>query len=140
MRSSTCTKKRQRGATLLEIICSLTLLSLGVFASMQVFHQSAQHTLFLAQEQRALRILENEIERLRALPFAELPVAEEIPLRAGAEELAPLAEARGSVTISDAPAVPGLHEVRVELSWRGPQARRISRSLSTQIAEAEEVP
>jgi len=140
MRSNTYTKKRQRGATLLEVIASLTLLSFGVFASMQVFHQSAQHALFLAQEQRALRILENEIERLRALPFAELHVAEARGLLAAAEELAPLMEAQGSVAISDSEEVPGLRAVRVEVSWRGPQARRISRSLSTLIAEAGDVP
>ena len=135
MRSKRNIHTANAGISLLEVLCALTLITAGVFASMQVFHQSADHTLALAQEQRALRIMENEIERLRATPFDQMPLGEERPLLSAMDELAPLPNAVGAVRIAAHAELAGLREVTVKVTWSGTNARRITRSLTTLLAE-----
>jgi Tfp pilus assembly protein PilV len=132
--------KSKRGTSLLEVLCALSLVTLGVFSTLQVFGISAKQTRALAQEQRALRILENEIEGLRAMPFAELRQGEATPLGAEASELAPLPGAKGSVDVAPVENLPNLKRVTARLSWSAAEGRRITRSLCTQIAAREGTP
>lgn len=126
-------KKCRHGLSLVEVLCAMSLITGGVFASMQVFQQSANQMRTLAQEQLALRVLENEIELMRGATMSVEP-GENLPLASGPEELSQLPQASGVRTVFPHGQVPGLARVVVRLQWSGPHGRLMTRSLTTLVS------
>lgn len=126
--------------TLLEIIVAFAILTAGLGAFTRVYFSNVEQTRSLARHQRALRVLENEIARTRALPSSALSPGEALPLLTEDDELAPLPEAAGFKRIAPYQAAPGLYELTVSLTWTGPNNRRIEQSLTTLLPAAEVAP
>jgi len=80
--------------------------------------------------------LQNEMETLRALPFAVLQEGPAQPFRSVTPGLEKLVNVKTAVSIIDrSEGGTGLKEVRVTLRWTGEHGRLIEKSLATFIAD-----
>jgi hypothetical protein len=131
--SAAIARHRYRNATLgvsyLELVAALFVLSVGLMAAFQTFHFVLTKTRTIKEDAVAMRVMENEIETLRALPFSQLHDAA-AGLRSEAPELDQLKDARTTVQISPYPAIPNyLKQVEISVQWTGDNGRH--RDLST---------
>ena len=99
-------------------------------------HVGLNHIRAAKETGAAMRILENELELLRAVPFNTLqPTEEPQPFRGEWPGIERLVDSFAQTRIA---AVEGhesaLREVDVQLSWNGHNGRRISKNLITFIA------
>ena len=82
--------------------------------------------------------IENEIETLRALPFAALGVGESQSFLSNTPAAAKLPKSEGRVSISDRSGnTLGLRQVTVRFSWTGEHGRKIQRQSTTIIANKD---
>jgi hypothetical protein len=125
---------------LLEVIVAFSLIAAALGGVTQVYFMHLKQTQSLVQHQRALRVLENEIERTRALPAAAITLGADLPLLAEAQELAPLPGVVGSRSIAPYPPAPELREITVRIAWSGPNGRHIHKSLTALAGGAEARP
>ncbi len=130
------TRTRRRGFSLIELTCALFVVTVGVFGALQLYTVGLTKMKTVDEYAVALRVLNNEVETLRALPFAELQPATKIPFRSHTPEGERLVNATGTVTITDrSEGGARLREVFVRLRWTGEYGRTIDKSLTTLIAE-----
>ena len=123
------------GFTLLEALVAFALLGLGVTLTMQVFHRSVDQTAALAREHRALRMLENAIESVRATPFDELVVGKPLPLPAIAfDEESDIYVIDGGIHVYPHADSDRLVSVTVRVNW-AESGRMIRRDLTTLVAD-----
>ena len=139
-RAAPYVERCQVGTTLLEVIVAFSLIAAALGGVTQVYFMHLKQTQSLVKHQRALRVLENEIERTRALPAAALTLGGDLPLLAEAPELAPLPEVTASKSIAPYPPAPELREITVRIAWSGPNGRRIQKSLTALTGGAEARP
>jgi Tfp pilus assembly protein PilV len=124
----------RRGATLVEAMCATFILTIGVFGAIDMYIRAMDETKAVAEHGAVMRALSNEIETLRAAPFAELREGAE-PFRSQTPEIDHVKDAVGTVRIAPEEGVPGLMQVCATLRWRGEHGRAIEKSLTTLIAE-----
>ena len=121
--------RRRRGATAFEVIVSFTLLSsVLAFATPLV----VRHTRLMAAQRQyrlALDELSNQLERLSAMPAAELAdaVAKVAPSEFASEHL-PGAELKGQMAAVDLG-----QRVTLQLTWDEPQRNEAPLSMSAWI-------
>ena len=85
---STVNVRREEGFTLIEILIAVTLMSVGVAATMRVFGAAGRTTVRAQQQQVAVQQAQAEVDRLAALPYDELaltsaPLSSSDPLDPG---------------------------------------------------------
>ena len=126
------------GAMLLELVCALFIVTMGLFGIMQMYLVAMDKTRGINEYAIASTALNNEIETLRAMPFDDLVVGERLPFLSETPSVEMLADAKGSVVIRDRRGeTAGLKEARVALRWRGEHGRVIEKSFVTMIASKE---
>jgi len=129
-------QQRQRGITLLEVICAVSIITIGVFGVIQLYIQGMRETRTIWQHQVATTVISNEIERLRALPAGMQSGESRFALALDGEVQTELPDSRGKVLLQRRPQLPeGLIEARVWLRWTGPHARQITREVTTLLAD-----
>jgi hypothetical protein len=129
----TGTTHLRRGFSLLEITCTLFVLTAGLFSAITVFHRQHDHARTLMEKTIALDAAANEIELLRAAPFDSYGEGN-LPPRGAHPALDRLhnAELRLHVRATDMPA---LREVTAHMRWTGAGGRTIEAALTTLIAD-----
>lgn len=126
---------RKAGMSLLEMSCALFIVTMGLFGVIQMYMTGISNMKTLSEKQVAMRAAENEIETLRALPFAELVPGAALPLRAATAGTEKLHNLSGTVDIAAPDGAPDLREVHVCIEWTGEHGRRIRQELTTLIAD-----
>jgi len=127
--------KSDAGLTILEVLLAFALIGLGVTLTMQVYHRSAAQTAALAREHRALRAMENAIESVRAAPFDSLQPGERpLPLFDPTADPAGV-PMEGVLRVERHPEIEGLLRVTAETRWTARGPRRVTRSLTTLVAD-----
>ena len=121
------------GIALVELVTALFVLTAGLFGAMQMYHFCLSKTRALNESALALHTLANELETVRALPFAELKNGEALPFRSRTPALEELVNAEGTVRIEDY--APGLKQVTVRIRWTGEHGRTVAKQLVTLIAD-----
>lgn len=124
------------GFTILELVCALFILSTGLFGVITMYHFGITKMRTLHEYGIAMQAIENELETLRALPFAALEDAAQAPFTSDPDALNLLVNAAASVAIAkplDAPQ--GLKRVTVRVRWTGEHGRTIEKRVTTFIAD-----
>jgi prepilin-type N-terminal cleavage/methylation domain-containing protein len=75
----TANVRREEGFTLIEILIAVTLMSVGVAATMRVFGAAGRTTVRAQQQQVAVQQAQAEVDRLAALPYDELALTSAPP-------------------------------------------------------------
>ena len=130
------TRGRRVGAALVELVTALFIVSFGIFSVLTMYHVGMTNARAIREHDWVMNALQNELEGLRATPFAELPPVWDGEFRATAPDLAELVNARTHLTM--APHLEGradLLEVTVSIRWSGEHGRTIEKSLVTLLAE-----
>lgn len=123
------------GFSLLELTVGLFVVSMGMFGVFTVYHAGLKQVRAAQENAAVLRALENELETLRAAPFASLTSGTGQPFRSVSPELERLVGAKAETAIAAVATLENrLREVEVHLTWRGQDGRLISKSLHTFIA------
>lgn len=123
------------GASYLELVAALFVLSVGLMAAFQTFHFILTKTRTIKEDAIVMRVMENELESLRAIPFSELYDAA-AGLRSNAPELGQLKDARATVRIAPYPTIPNyLKQIEVSVQWTGDNGRLRNMSTSTLIGD-----
>ena len=83
-----CDARREDGFTLIEVLIAVTLMSVGVAATMRVFGAAGRTTVRAQQQQVAVQQAQAELDRLAALRYGELaltsaPMSSSDPLDPG---------------------------------------------------------
>ncbi len=126
--------RRRAGFTLYELVAALFVLTTGMFGAMGLYVTVISTMRTETVNAAARAAVQNEIEALRALPFAEAAAPGDRPFVTdpAAQGLDP---ARGTVTTLPWPGTAGLTEVRVRLEYdNGRRAAVIEET--TLVAEA----
>ena len=119
---------------LLELTTAIFVLIVGVFGVLQMFHYGLDTARAINEANVAVRTLQNEIETLRSLPFAQLEDIDKGAFRSFTPEATKLVNVRTTATITAEPDVPGLKRVTVRIGWTGERGRTIRKELTTLIA------
>lgn len=130
--------RRNSGFTLIELNCALAVATVGIFGviGMHLLAIDKAHT--IREEDVVQRALSNEIEYLRAQPFAALAEVKRGPFLSRTPGIERLVGAQATVTIADrSEGNAGLKFVRARIVWRGENGRSIMRELITLIANKE---
>ena len=134
-------KKKQRGFSLIELNCALFIIIFGLFGMMQIYLVSIDKMRVNQEEILALRVLENELEGLRAMPFDALVVGEGRAFEQEIPAAYALVKATGSTRITIYPEGGGrLKEVTVLLRWVGDNGRIRHKALTSLLADREVLP
>lgn len=132
------TRRGQEGVSMIEMTAAVFVVIMGVFGALQMYCVGMNKTRMMQENAAALAAAENELETLRAAPFASLSNGEALPFRSETAGLAGLREAEAGVWIADHPAAPGVKTVRVTVAWIGKLGQGYTeRSLTTLIADLD---
>ena len=128
-------KLRRRGYTLVELVSAMAVLGIGVFAIVTSFHFGLDKVRAMQEMHAAQTVAQNQLERLRAMPFGELKEAEHEPMPATPplEKLVRVRMER-SVRVYGEPKL-GLRDVEVRVSWVGDGGRTMQASARTLIGD-----
>lgn len=128
------------GASYLELTASLFVLSVGILGSFQLFHFTMDRMRTVKEDAIAMRAVQNEIEWMRARPFAEVALGEG-PFTSSTPETAQLLNAQSHVKVDLLrPDLPELKRVEVTVIWRGDRGRTVTRKAVTLLAEKRATP
>jgi hypothetical protein len=128
-------KRHNAGAILLELTASIFVATIALLGALEAYHFGLDAIRASQESTIAMRVIEGEIETLRALPFTQLAPVEAASLRSNGLDTMSLHKAEGQVRIADVPGTPGLREVTVSIQWTGEKGRFIEKSVSTYIAD-----
>ncbi|MCP4351514.1 MAG: prepilin-type N-terminal cleavage/methylation domain-containing protein [Desulfobacterales bacterium] len=131
------TQRIVRGFTLIEVMVVIAIIVVSLtylLPSLVSTHIYSESEIAL---QRALRILQSEVEILRAMPFEKLENASILLFDPAVDELSQLVAGRGTVTIKKDSGYPGILLLRAEVHWRDP--RTGMRSVHTVLLKAGEI-
>ena len=125
----------RRGFALLEASTALFILVFGLYGVFQMFQYSVDKIRVVSEFTIADRAIENELDTLRAQPFASLQDTAEKTFMTAPPELTGLHSARAHVEVRPAAALPDrLKEVTLVVRWRTENGRPVERRLTTLVA------
>lgn len=128
----------KRGFSLIELLAALAVLTIGLLGSVQLYHFGLDRMRTARESAAAVRAVRNEMEWLRAQPFAALDATPKDAFAAGDADLAGLLNAKPRVTVEPYPgAETRLRKVTVALAWTGENGRTVTKSFDTLIAAKE---
>jgi len=123
------------GFALIEATTALGIAVMALFGAFQMFQYGLDTIRTTSESSTADRIVLNELETLRALPFDALETADKAPFHSTSPERDRLPGALAYVHIQPDPALPSqLKQVTVVLRWRTERGRPMERRLTTLIA------
>jgi type II secretory pathway pseudopilin PulG len=126
------------GFLMIELVAALAVLTIGLLGVVQTYHFGMDKIRTMRESAIALRAVQNEIETLRALPFANLVDVENGPFVSQTPDLEQLVKATPALTIrpySD-PRL-RLKEVAACVRWVGDNGRIMQRAATTLMADKE---
>lgn len=126
-------RTRIRGAVLVEMMCAIFIITVGVFGALQMYSLALGGAKAVNEYGIAGRALTNEIETLRVLPFERLENGRH-PFQSKTPDLKRLVRNSTSVEIADYPGTPDLKSIKTVVRWTGEHGRIIEKQLSTLIA------
>lgn len=127
-------RRRQAGASLIELVAALGVLTIGLLGGVSVFYYGMDKLKAVDEGRTAVSMARNEIEYLRSRPFEGLADAQDAPFHDDAA-LNGLPNARGTVSISGYPGREDrLKQVTATVAWTGENGRTIRKSLTTLMA------
>jgi Tfp pilus assembly protein PilV len=128
----------RRGASLIELMAAFFVLTLGLLGSVQTFHFGTDKLKATRDAAIAERAVQNQVEALRAMPFAELKDCENAPFNAASEpDFGRLVKATPTLTIRSNAAGLRMKKVAVAVQWVGENGRKLERKAATLIADKE---
>lgn len=116
----------------MDFLAALALLSMGVFASMTFFRTEVREVRNTHERFAAALLAESEIERLRALPYDQIPIGEKQALKLTLPAAARVKGAAALLTVTESE--PGLKTATVEITWRSPKDRPLRVEMSSSFA------
>ena len=131
MRDTARKRRHNAGFSLLEFTCALFVITVAGFGSIQLYSIGMNKIVMMREYDMATVTLRNEVERLRALPYATL--ADGMAASSTQADLETLHEAVFAINVSERAS--GLREVAVALTWQSRGGRSITRELTTLIAD-----
>lgn len=125
----------QGGFLLVELVVAISVFAVGIAGIITSYNYGMDKLRTLKETTIAERVIQDEIERLRALPFDQLADCEGAPVAVSNPEFGELVQGTAVLTVAPADA-PGLalKQVHVSVRWRGDSGRVIHRSVATFIA------
>lgn len=126
---------RARGMALLESVTALFVAVVGLTGTLQMFQFSVDKIRTVEQYAIAGRVLQNELETLRAQPYDSLVESERREFLSASPELEALPVAEAYCVVRPGAAMPArIREVTVVVAWSTEHGRRAERRLTTLIA------
>ena len=126
----------REGSILLELLAALFVFSMGLLGTLASFHYGIDKLRHAREVSTAVQILQNEVERLHALPFDALKEQDSAPFLGSTPNLEDLMEGWGKETIKPYPIDGGnVREIEVAVEWLGENGRAMRRTVSTLIAD-----
>lgn len=117
------------GYSMAELVCALSVISVGLFGILHLMHVALNHTRTLQEYRVAHEIIENALEELRSEAYETMKegvfALDQTTLEASGLHLA-----EGSLSIQPYPDSL-VWEITVKLRWVGDKGRVIQRQLST---------
>ena len=117
------------GFSLVELVCALSVISVGLFGILHLMHIALNHTRTLQEYRVAHEIIENALEELRSEAYETMEAGvfllDQATLGASGLHLA-----EGSLSIQPH-SYDHVWEITVKLRWVGDKGRVIQRQLST---------
>ncbi|MCC6154634.1 MAG: hypothetical protein IT367_12785 [Candidatus Hydrogenedentes bacterium] len=123
----------REGFSLIEITAALFILIVGLFGVFQLFHFGLGKLRVIDESAIAQQAVQNELETLRAMPFAQLQDGEHAFVTQD-PALDSLVKANGTITIASAE-ISGLKRVDIALRWVTQNGRVAERSVTTLIGD-----
>ena len=127
------------GSALIELMAALFVLTAGLLASVELYHFGIDKLRAARESAVAVTVLQDQIERLRARPFAELADTPAGPFLGDAPLPDDLPNAHATLEIAPYPASTPIRKVTASIAWTGENGRTIRKELTTLVA-AEEAP
>ena len=129
-------RKSHGGFTMLELTAALFILTVGLFGVISMYQFGIAKMHAINESAVAMSAIQNEIETLRSIPFAEIENVENAPFRSSTPITAKLVNATPTVTISDyGEPSRSLKKVTVALIWTGEHGRTIEKRITTLISD-----
>ena len=130
--------RHQHGFSLIELVSALSVLSIGLLGVVQSYHYGIDKIRTMREASIAGRAVQDQIEALRAIPFAELTDRDKAALVSPAPDLSQLVNATPTLTIRPySDSALRLKEVEVSIRWTGDNGRTMKQSATTLIADKE---
>lgn len=108
------------GFSLVEMVVALSVLTVGALGALQMYNVGLSNAAALKERVLARTLVENELQRIKAAPFARLEDAAKKAFAAGQLQDSELHLAEGTAEVRDYPELDGaLKEVEVQLRWIG---------------------
>lgn len=128
---------RRRGFALLEASTALFIVVTGLFGAFQMFQYGVDKVRVTGEYAIAGRVIENELETLRAQPFDSLEAGSDRRFLSISPELDRLPAVRTHTAIRLDTALPSrLKEISIVVHWRTEHGRRAERRLTTLVARS----
>ena len=130
--------RHQHGFSLIELVAALLVLSIGLLGVVQSYHYGIDKIRTMREASIAGRAVQDQIEALRTMPFADLTDRDKAALVDPAPDLSQLVNATPALTIRPySGSALRLKEVEVSIRWTGDNGRTMKRSATTLIADKE---
>ena len=128
----------QDGFSLVELITALFVLSAGLLGSIHLYYRGLDAMNTVREAALVSSAVRNEVETLRAQPFAALQNAANRTFVSATPGLAELPKLQAGVTIEDGfdPAK-RIKKITVDVTWSGEHGRTIHQSAVTLVADKE---
>lgn len=126
---------RVRGMALLESVTALFVAVVGLTGTLQMLQFSVDKIRAVEQYAIAGRVLQNELETLRAQPYESLVESERREFLSASPELEALPVADAYCVVRPGTVMPArIREVTVVIAWSTEHGRRAERRLTTLVA------
>lgn len=126
------------GFALAEAVTALFVVAVGLFGSFQMFQFYVKEIRAVNEFGTASRIIRNEIETLRALPFDAIEAGAGRSFISTSPESGALAEIRAFTDVTPDPALPArLKRITAVVRWRSERGRSVERRLTTVVSRGE---
>jgi len=124
------------GFSLIELVVALFVFTVGMLGTVQIYHFGLDKIRTMREAALASQAVQNEIELLRAMPFAELADRVDAPFVATPDLCTSLVNLTPALTVRPSGS-PQLHlkEVTASIRWTGDNGRTMERSVTTLIAD-----
>jgi len=128
----------QSGYSLIELVAALSVFTVGLLGTVQTYHFGVDKIRTMRESAIAVRVVQNEVEALRAMPYAALTDRADAPLATQAPDLDQLVHATPAVTIRPyADGALPVKEVTVAVRWSGDNGRTMRKAVTTLIADKD---
>ena len=124
------------GFSLVELMVALFVFTVGMLGTMQLYHFGLDKIRTMREAALATQAVQNEVEVLRAMPFAELADRVDAAFVSAPDQCGPLVNLTPSLTVCPhANGALRLKQVTASIRWTGDNGRTMAREVTTLIAD-----